>query len=125
MLMKSSQYIFKKNKAHNHIKKQWAKILKTLTLMKLEQKWIQNNWRPIYEVLDEAYFIGSKIFSNYFIKECKDNSNEALDILCDVKNNIKWMAMEQGLYTQVTMLRREDLKFVATDKIKNESKFKF
>ena len=35
------------------------------------------------------------------------------------------MAMEQGLYAQVIMLRREDLKFVATDKNKNEAKFKF
>ena len=41
------------------------------------------------------------------------------------KNNIKQMAMEQVLYTQVIMLHRKDLKFVATDKIKNEAKFKF
>ena len=34
-------------------------------------------WRPIYEVIDEAYFIGSKIFSDYFMQECKDNSYEA------------------------------------------------
>ena len=33
--------------------------------------------------------------------------------------------MEQGLYSQVILLRREDLKFVATDHIKNEAKFKF
>ena len=25
-------------------------------------------WRPIYEVIDEAYFIGSKLFSEHFIK---------------------------------------------------------
>ena len=30
-------------------------------------------WRPIYEAIDEAYFIGSKFFSDDFIKECKDN----------------------------------------------------
>ena len=35
------------------------------------------------------------------------------------------MSMEQGLYAQVIMLHREDLKFVATDKNKNEAKFKF
>ena len=67
MLMKISQYILKKNKAHNHINKQWAKILKTLTLMKLEQKWIQKNGVQSMK-LDEAHFIGSKIFSDYFIK---------------------------------------------------------
>ena len=42
-----------------------------------------------------------------------------------VKNNIELMAMEQGLYAQVIMLRQKDLKSVATDKIKNESTFKF
>ena len=35
------------------------------------------------------------------------------------------MVMEQGLYAQVIMLRPKDLKFVATDKNKNEAKFKF
>ena len=33
--------------------------------------------------------------------------------------------MEHGLYAQVIMIRRKELKFVATDKIKNESEFKF
>ena len=32
--------------------------------------------------------------------------------------------MEQGLYAQVVNLRRKELKFVATDKNKNEAKFK-
>ena len=35
------------------------------------------------------------------------------------------MAMKQGLYAQLIMLRRKYLKFVATDKIKNEAKFNF
>ena len=56
--------------------------------MKLEPKWIQK-WRPVYEVIDEAYIKGSKIFSHAFIKECMDNSNEASNIPRDVKNNIK------------------------------------
>ena len=54
-----------------------------------------------------------------------ENSNEAHDIPRDLKNNIKRMAMEQGLYAQVIMLRQDDLKFVATDKNKNRAKFKF
>ena len=54
-----------------------------------------------------------------------DNSNKASDIPRDVKNNIKQMSTEQGLYAKVIMLRREDLKFFATDKKKDESKFKF
>ena len=82
-------------------------------------------WRPIYEVIDKDYFIGSKIFSDDSIKECKDNSNEARDIPRKVKNNIKRMEMEQGLYAQVIMLCRKYLKNVTTDKIKNEATFKF
>ena len=33
--------------------------------------------------------------------------------------------MEQGLYARVDMLRRKDLKFIATNKNRNEAKFKF
>ena len=54
-----------------------------------------------------------------------DNSNEARDIPGDVKNKIKWMETEQGLYAQVIMLRWEDLNCFATDKNKNEAKLKF
>ena len=32
-------------------------------------------WRPIYEVIDEAYFIDSKFFSDDFMQQCKDNTN--------------------------------------------------
>ena len=82
-------------------------------------------WSPIYEVIDEAYIKGSKIFSDGLVKECKDISNKACDIPRDVKKYIKRMAIEQGLYTQVIILRRDYLTFVATDKNKNEAKFKF
>ena len=37
----------------------------------------------------------------------------------------KWNGNEQGLYAQVVKLRRKDLKFVATDKKKNEAKSTF
>ena len=46
-------------------------------------------WRPIYEVIYEAYIKYSKMFSDDFIKEWMDNSNEAPDIPREVKNNIK------------------------------------
>ena len=32
-------------------------------------------WRPIYEVIYEAYFIESKMFSDDFMQQCKDNEN--------------------------------------------------
>ena len=35
------------------------------------------------------------------------------------------MAMEQQLYAQVIMIRQKYLKFAATDRNKNEAKFKF
>ena len=76
-------------------------------------------WRQIYEVIDEAYFIGSKLFSDDCIKECNYNSNEARDITREVKNNIKLMATEQGLHSHVIMIHRKYLKFVAADKNKN------
>ena len=34
-------------------------------------------WRPIYEFLDESYFMDSKIFSDAFMQQCKDNTNDA------------------------------------------------
>ena len=43
MLMNISQLTLEMNNAHKQKKRQWEKILKTLTLMKLEQKLIQQN----------------------------------------------------------------------------------
>ena len=55
-------------------------------------------WRPIYEFIDEAYFIKSENFSDGFMQQCKDNVNYIQFIPLEVKNNIKRMAMEQVLY---------------------------
>ena len=52
------------------------------------------------------------------MQQCKDNANDAQFIPQEMKNNIKRMATEQGLYAQVIMLRRKYLKFVATDEKK-------
>ena len=62
-------------------------------------------WRPIYEVKDEDYFMGSTIFSDDFMQQCKDNVNADQFIPLEMKNNIKQMEMEQGLYSQVIMVR--------------------
>ena len=43
----------------------------------------------------------------------------------DVKNNIKIMTKEQGLYAQVVMHHRKYLKITEANKNKNEDKFKF
>ena len=82
-------------------------------------------WRPIYEVIYEAYIKESNIFPDDFIRECKNNSNEGRFIPRKVKNKIKWMATEQCLYSQVIRICWKDLNVFATDKNKIEAKFKF
>ena len=82
-------------------------------------------WRPIYEVIGQAYLIYYKIFSDAFMQQCKDNANDAQFIPLDMKDNTKRMATEQGLYAQGIMIRLKYLKFVAKDKNKNKAKFKF
>ena len=45
-------------------------------------------WRPIYEVIDEAYTKESNIFHDDFIRECKKNSNEPQFISSDQDQTI-------------------------------------
>ena len=73
----------------------------------------KTKWRKIYEVIDKDYIENSNIFPDAFIAKCKLCLTEPQTISNDVKNNIKRMAMEQSLYTQVIMFRRTDLKFDA------------
>ena len=61
------------------------------------------------------------IFPDDFIEKCKDNANEAQFVPLEVKNKIKWMVMEQGLYEQVVKILLNDLKFIAENKNKNEA----
>ena len=82
-------------------------------------------WRAIYEVIEEAYFEEPDIFLDDFIKKCRDTVNEAHNISLEVKNNMKQISMEQGLYVQVVMIIQKELKFIAANKNKNEAKFKF
>ena len=42
-------------------------------------------WRPIYEVIYEAYFIDSKMFSDAFMQQFKDNANDAQFIPLEMK----------------------------------------
>ena len=54
-------------------------------------------WRPIYEFIDEAYFIGSTIFLVAFMQQYKDNANADQFFPQKMKNNIKRMEMEQEI----------------------------
>ena len=53
---------------------------------------------------------------------CEDNANVAQFFPIVMGKKIKILAMEQGIYVQVILLLRKYLKFVATDKNKNEAK---
>ena len=65
------------------------------------------------------------MFSDAFMKKCRDNEDVAQFIPLEMKNNINRNLMEHVLYTQEVKLRQKYLKFVATDRNKNEAKFKF
>ena len=123
MFMKPSQFIYKDNKKHKHIRKQWKWILKISTHLK-KRKVYKTQWRKIYEVIEEAYFKDSG-FPDDFIKKCKDNANKAQWVPLEIKNNTKWMEMEQGLYAEVVMLCWKDLKLIVANGNKNEAKSKF
>ena len=81
-------------------------------------------WRTIYEVIEPYFFERSDIFPDNQEKN-KDNSNEDIIIPIEVKNNIKRIKIEQGLYVQIVKLSRKDSKSIAANRNKNESKFKF
>ena len=49
------------------------KDIKNIDTYETRTKVNTTKWRPIYEVIDEACIKGSKMFSDDFIKECKDN----------------------------------------------------
>ena len=70
-----------------------SKYIENIDTYETRKKVNTPKWRPIYEVIYEAYIEESKSFPEDFIRECKKYSNEALDIPRKVKNNIKRMAM--------------------------------
>ena len=55
------------------------------------------------------FFDETDISPDDYIKHCKNNANEAHNIPLEVKNNIKLMYTEQGLYAQAVMIIRKDL----------------
>ena len=90
--------ILKKKKRPNHIKRQWTLILKILTKFKRDTNYIQN-YGGLSTKLYNNFFDETDIFPDDFIKHCKNNANESHNIPLEVKNNIKRMLMEQGLYS--------------------------
>ena len=66
-------------------------------------------------IIEESYFEDYDIIPDDFIKKCKDNSNEAQFLPIEVKNNMKLMAMEKILYSEVIKLRQKDSKLIAAN----------
>ena len=58
-----------------------------INTFKIRNKVNTTTWRPIYEMIEEAYFKESEIFSDCFMQKCKDNSNEDPFIPLEIKNN--------------------------------------
>ena len=76
-------------------------------------------------VIQQYFFDETNIFPDDFIKQCKNNTNEAHNIPLKVKNYIKRMLVGKGLYAQVVILSRKGLRIIEENKNKNEAEFKF
>ena len=85
----------------------------------------KRHWRTIYEAIHQYLFDETDIFPEEFLKHCKNNANVPFNITTDVKNNLKQIVTEQGLYAQVVMLFRNYFNITEETKNKNEDKFKF
>ena len=74
--------------------------------------------RTIYKVIQQEFFDETENLLEKFIKQFKNNANEPFNIPNDVKNNLKRIKMEHGLYTKVVMIHRRGLKTTEENKDK-------
>ena len=65
--MKISQYILKNNEKKKY-KNTMSSYIGKINTFEKRNKVNTIKWKPIYEVKDEAYFIGSKLFSDNFMQ---------------------------------------------------------
>ena len=65
----------RKERTTKSYKKTMSQDIETIDTYETRTKVIITQWRPIYEVIDEAYIKESNNFSGDFIRECKMNSN--------------------------------------------------
>ena len=115
--------ILKKNIRHKPIKRQRTLILKISTNLKIGTNTIQNNGENLRSYTTRVLWWNWH-FPVIFLKHCKNNVNESHNITIDVKNNIKIMATEQGLYAQAVMLCLKDLKITKAKQMKLNSSSK-
>ena len=62
-----------------------SKDIENIDTYETRTKFNTIKWKPIYEIIDEAYIKDSNIFSEGFIRKCKKDPNVELDIPRDVK----------------------------------------
>ena len=60
-------------------------------------------WRPIYEVIENSYFLATKLFPTKQLDQCRNNPNEPHNIAY-----LKKMATEEEFYSQVVMILRKE-----------------
>ena len=71
VLMNLSQFILEKKKDKSIQRCNDPKYRKNLHLQNQNKSYYITQWRPVYEVIDEAYIKEYNIFSDDFIRECK------------------------------------------------------
>ena len=64
----SIQIDLRKEQSTESYKETMSKDINNIDTYETRTKVNTTKWRPIYEVIDEAYIKDSKIFSDYFIK---------------------------------------------------------
>ena len=73
----------------------------------------------IYKFIDSLYSAATNIFPKEFLDQCRNNPNNPQNIPSGVKAALVKMALEQGLYAKVFMIRR---KFSDNKKEKKKTK---
>ena len=66
--------------------------------------------------IENSYYEETKLFPTTFLNQCRNNPNEPQNIPNEIKADLFLMAMEQGLYVQVVMIRQRE----SDDKSKNK-----
>ena len=83
--MKPFQLILKKEQSTEAYEETMSIDIENIDTFETRTRLSTTKWRSIYEVIDKAYFIGYKIFSDDFIKEFMDDSDEGCDVPIEVK----------------------------------------
>ena len=75
----------RKERTTKAYKETMSQDIETIDTYENITKFNRKQWRPIYEVIYEAYIKESNISPDDFIKECKINSNKPQFISGDIK----------------------------------------